>query len=41
MSSSRVQITLTGAPTAFDASTAAGMKSISKRRPKPPPIRVV
>ena len=41
MSSSRVQISFTGAPTAFDASTAAGTKSTSRRRPKPPPSRVV
>ena len=41
ISSSRVQINFTGAPTAFDASTAAGMKSTSRRRPNPPPSRVV
>ena len=41
MSSSRVQINFTGAPTAFDASTAAGTKSTSRRRPKPPPSKVV
>ncbi len=41
MSSSRVQISFTGAPTAFDASTAAGMKSTSRRRPNPPPSKVV
>ncbi len=41
MSSSRVQISFTGAPTAFDAATAAGTKSTSRRRPKPPPSRVV
>jgi len=34
-------MTLTGTPAAFEASTAAGMKSMSKRRPKPPPIKVV
>ena len=28
-------------PTAFEASTAAGMKSTSRRRPNPPPSRVV
>src|SRR5678815_4165060 len=41
MSSSRDQITLTGAPTAFDVSTASVTKSPSPRRPKPPPTYVV
>src|SRR2546425_891628 len=41
MSSSRVHTTFTGAPTAFDVSTASTMKSISARRPKPPPSSVV
>src|SRR5215813_12548481 len=41
MSSSRVQTNLTGAPTALDASTAAGTKSTSRRRPNPPPSSVV
>ncbi len=41
MSSSRVQITLTGTPTAFAVSTASTMKSCSPRRPKPPPRSVV
>ncbi len=39
-SSSRVQMTLTGAPAAFAISTASMMNSSSRwpRRPKPPPI---
>jgi len=41
MSSSRVHTTFTGAPTAFAVSTASTMKSISPRRPKPPPSKVV
>ena len=40
MSSSRVQTTFTGAPTAFDVSTASITKSTSPRRPKPPPRSV-
>ena len=41
MSSSRVQTTLTGLPTAFDVSTASVTKSASPRRPNPPPRYVV
>ena len=41
MSSSRVQTTFTGAPTAFDVSTASITKSTSPRRPKPPPRSIV
>src|SRR6266571_2042828 len=37
MSSSRDQITFTGAPVALDVSSASWMKSSSNRRPKPPP----
>jgi hypothetical protein len=37
VSSSRDQITFTGAPTAFDVSTASMTKSPSPRRPNPPP----
>ena len=41
MSSSRDQTTFTGAPTAFDVSTASVTKSASPRRPNPPPRYVV
>ena len=41
MSSSRDQITFTGAPTALEVSSASRMKSSSKRRPNPPPRYVV
>ena len=41
MSSSRVQITFTGAATAFETRTASETKSGSSRRPKPPPENVV
>src|SRR6266540_236672 len=41
VSSSRDQITFTGAPTAFEVSSASWMKSSSNRRPKPPPRYVV
>ena len=40
MSSSRVHTTLTGAPIALDTSTASVTKSISPRRPKPPPQNI-
>lgn len=38
---SRVQISFTGRPTAFEAATARRTKSCSPRRPKPPPRNVV
>ena len=41
MSSSRVQTSLIGMPAAFDTSTASSTKSVSPRRPKPPPTNVV
>ena len=41
MSSSRVHMTFTGLPTAFDVSTASVTKSASPRRPNPPPRYVV
>ena len=41
MSSSRDQITFTGAPTALDTRTASETKSGSSRRPNPPPEKVV
>ena len=41
MSSSRVQMTFTGALTAFEVSTASVTKSGSPRRPNPPPSSVV
>src|SRR4029078_13153895 len=41
MSSSRVHSSFTGLFAAFAHSTAAGMKSPSSRRPKPPPRNVV
>src|SRR5438034_2588468 len=41
MSSSRDHTTLTGAPAAFDVSSASRRKSSSNRRPKPPPRYVV
>ena len=41
MSSSRVHTSFTGAPIAFEISTACAMKSRSMRRPKPPPRKVV
>src|SRR6266511_2439195 len=41
MSSSRDQITFTGAPTAWDTRTASETKSGSSRRPNPPPKNVV
>ncbi len=40
MSSSRVQTTWTGAPRSREISTASRTKSVSERRPKPPPMRV-
>ena len=41
MSSSRVHTSFTGAPIAFEISTACAKKSQSMRRPKPPPRKVV
>src|SRR5512132_1916391 len=41
MSSSLDQITLTGAFTAFEVSTASATKSCCPRRPKPPPSIIV
>ena len=41
MSSSRFQMSLTGAPTLFEIQAASAMKSLRRRRPKPPPTRVM
>ena len=38
MSSSRIHVSFTGAPIAFEISTASEMKSVPPRRPNPPPM---